>query len=72
VNNFDVNNGTSELFARGRDCDYVGLRPPEVIVEDIVQQPIGAREISRSEIFEERAVDDDLFDRDLGESSGCD
>lgn len=34
MDNYSLESETSLLFARGRDNDYEGLRPPEIIPEE--------------------------------------
>lgn len=62
----------SMLFARGRDTDHDGLRPPHDISEEIPARPETARELQREAIFQQAVEEDGLFDRDLGESSDGD
>ena len=72
VENSTPETEASMLFARGRDTDHDGLRPPHDISEEIPARPETARELQREAIFQQAVEEDGLFDRDLGESSDGD
>ena len=69
MDNLSEENKTSQLFARGHDDNYEGLCPPEIISEDIPHRPVTATEVQREDVFQQTMRDDELFDRDLGDSS---
>jgi len=71
VHNLNEEEGFS-MFSRRTDSDYEGLRLPEVIPEDILNQPQTTREIRQEDVFQHTEVEVELFNRDLGESSNSD
>jgi len=72
VDNFSSESERSLLFARGRDSDYEGLRPPQILSEDVQSRPGTEREVRREDVLGEAVMEDELFDRDLGDSSDSD
>ena len=69
VDNSTPETEASMLFARGRDTDHDGLRPPHDILEQIPARPATTREVHREVVFQQAVEEDGLYDRNLGDSS---